>query len=103
VNESGLGREGYPVGSIIVSECQHERRDDTDICDTGDSDALEFAAIQLFYCGFEVRSSFELDEASDSVSDELFEVLKETLTLYRPGHDRSRSKQRQGWIDERNL
>ena len=40
----------------------------TDISDTSDSNALEFAAIQLFYCGFEVRSSFELDEASDCVS-----------------------------------
>lgn len=33
------------------------------ISDAGDSNALEFAAIKLLYCSFEIRSSFELDEA----------------------------------------
>jgi hypothetical protein len=49
-------------------------RDGTDISDTSDSNTLEFAAIQLLYCGFEVRSSFELDEASDFVSSGLVKV-----------------------------
>ena len=38
--------------------------DDTDVSDTSNSNALEFAAIQLLYCSLEIRSSFELDEAS---------------------------------------
>ena len=63
-NGSELGREGYPVGSITVSKCREVGKDGTNISDAGDSDALEFAAIQFLYCGFEVRSSFELDEAS---------------------------------------
>jgi hypothetical protein len=48
-------------------------RDDTNISDTSDSNAFEFAAIQLLHCSFEVRSSFELDETSNFVSNRLVE------------------------------
>jgi hypothetical protein len=51
--------------------------DGTDISDAGNSNPLEFAAIQLFYCSLEVRSSFELNEASESVSKSLFSVWRE--------------------------
>jgi hypothetical protein len=39
----------------------------TDISNAGHSSTLEFPAIQLFYCGLEVRCSLKLDEASGYV------------------------------------
>jgi hypothetical protein len=49
----------------------------TDISKAGNFEALEFAAIQLFYCSLEVRSSFELDETSESVSIGLVSKCRE--------------------------
>jgi hypothetical protein len=36
------------------------------ISSAGDPNSLKFAAIKLFYCGLEVRSSLELNKASVS-------------------------------------
>jgi hypothetical protein len=37
------------------------------ISDTGDTGSLEFTAVKLFYCGLEIRSSFELNKASFAI------------------------------------
>ena len=62
------------LGLYSVSRSKKLGRDGTNVSDTGDLDTLEFAAIQFFYCVLEVCSSFELDEASEEVSRDKFEV-----------------------------
>ena len=63
-----LGREECPVGSEDVSGCQGWGSDNTNISNACNSNALKLAAIQLLYCGLEIRSSLEFDEASELVS-----------------------------------
>jgi len=38
---------------------------ETYVCDTSHTNTLKLATVKLFHCGFEVRSSFELNKASD--------------------------------------
>lgn len=38
------------------------------VCNASHTNTLEFATVKLFHCGFEVRSGFELNKASVSIS-----------------------------------
>lgn len=91
------------VGSVISAEILENMESDTHISDASDADSLEFTAIKLFYCSLEIRSSLEFNEASDRVSKEAQNEGLEILTPCHHGRDRSRSRQRRGWIDGRSL
>jgi hypothetical protein len=55
-----------------VDNTREER--ETNISDTGDTSSLEFSTVKLFYCGLKIRSSLELNKASDLL---VIEVLSD--------------------------
>lgn len=64
-NGNGLGHGEYPVGSVKSVDVENLVGEWTHISNAGNADSLEFTAVKLFYCGLKIRSSLELNKASD--------------------------------------
>ena len=66
---SGRSGAGTVTGDIWLSLAKlinsNVEEKDAYIGNTGDTGSLELAAVKLFYCGLEIRSSLKLNKASD--------------------------------------
>jgi hypothetical protein len=107
-SSTGRSRATLITGNIrlgLGKFSSHEmlKMDETYICDTSYTNALELTPIKFFYCSLEICSSFEFNKAPRPISTIDLAVLKNMLTLCRLCHGQSRSTQRQGWIDARSL
>jgi hypothetical protein len=68
-NEIEPDREVYRVESRLRQQRISIEEPDPYICNAGNAHTFEFTAVKFLYCGFKVRSSFELNKTSELVSN----------------------------------
>ena len=92
------------VHKQIVRVADVDRDSSTNVLGAVDDCTLELTAVKLLYCGFQVGTVFEFDEAKRVVAlASTFATEMEWLTLCHRGRDQSQSRQHQLELGEQSL